>query len=279
MNPKRTLVGFTVDKYEGLMPSVILSGLKIVGVTYVELTKTVFAEISAISKKMHGLRAGFHLPLIHDDGWDLSCLDFKEQIDEVIGNINRHKDALHIQHVIAHPPEPEAAKHAIHSSLEFLLENLSRLQVPVYLENVPYGTPEDLMAVFTKAKRKLGDQLAGLCFDAPHLFVTGYDPVDQFKQWNGQIGCVHLSDCFRNDDVHLPFNKGGELPIDTLLSVMKEHRFRGYVTLEIKPESLQDIHAYIESYLKVLASLSYGKYIRTMTRWLLIRPFVNHFVS
>ncbi len=279
MTPKRTLVGFTVDKYEGLMPSVILSGLKMVGVQYVELTKTAFAEVEAISKKMRGLRAGFHLPLIHDDGWDLSCPDFKEQIDEVIGNVNRYKDDLRIQHVIAHPPEPEASDHAINSSLEFLLENLSRLQVPVYLENVPSGTPEDLKGIFTKAKQKLGNQLAGVCFDAPHFFVTGYDPVTQFRQLDGQIGCVHLSDCFRNDDVHLPFNKGGELPIDTLLSVMKERNFRGYVTLEIKPESLRDIHAYIESYLKVLASLSFTKYIRAKARWFLIRPLVSHFIS
>jgi len=279
MIPKRALVGFTVDKYEGLMPSTILSGLKLVGVNYIEITKTVFAEVEEFSKKMRGLRAGFHLPLIYEDGWDLSCPDFKEQIDDVIGKINRYKDDLRVQHVIAHPPEPEAAAGAIHSSLDFLLENLSRLQVPAYLENVPHGTPEDLMSFYSKAKEKLGDQLAGVCFDAPHLFVTGYDPVDQFKQWNGHIGCVHLSDCFRNDDVHLPFNKGGELPIDSLLAEMKAHHFNGYVTLEIKPESLHDLSAYIDSYLKVLASLSFGKYLRAKARWLMIRPIVRHFVS
>jgi hypothetical protein len=277
--PKRVLVGLTVDKYEGLMPSIILPGLKALGVEYVEFTKTVFEEVEAVSKKMGPMKAGFHLPLIYDDGWDFSCLEFQPQIYDTIDKINLHKDRLRLQHVIAHPPEPEASEKPLQSDLDFLFQNLAMLHLPVYLENVPYGTPADFVAIFHKAKASLGDQLAGMCFDAPHYFITGFDPVAQFQDMNGNIGCIHLSDCYRNDDVHLPFNKGGELPIDSLLAAMKEDNFRGYITLEIKPDSLKDVPTYVESYMKVLSQVSVSKFWRTKIRWLFIRPLLRYFLS
>ena len=103
--------------------------------------------------KMNGMRASFHLPLIFDDGWDFSCLDFADKINETIANINQYKDQLHLNHVVSHPPEPELMDSSVSTSIDFLFENLKKIQLPVYLENVPTTSPDEIHALLQKAKK------------------------------------------------------------------------------------------------------------------------------
>lgn len=279
MNHRNTLVGFTVDSFQGLTPSVIIAGLRMIGVEFIEITKTVFSEVDAVSKKIGSMRTGFHLPLMHDDGWDFSCIDFTEKIDETINNINRHKDSLNLIYAVSHPPESKMYDSPCDSSPEYLFENLKKLRVPVYLENVPGYSPEEFQDLFRQAQSILGSNLAGMCFDGPHFFVRGYNPLDEFQRFFDRIGCIHLSDCHKDDDAHLPFNNGGVFPVEDFLQKVKGTKFSGPITLEIKPNSLKELDIFIASYLKALRYLDYKKFIASRLRWLALKPVVHHFLN
>jgi hypothetical protein len=69
------------------------------------------------------------------------------------------------------------------------------------------------------------------------------------------------------------------MPIEQILTKLKETRFTGYITLEIKPHSLQHIDAFIESYLYTLKILNYQKFIRTKVRMVVLRPFLKKFIG
>jgi len=272
-------IGLTIESYKGLEPSLLLNIVKYFGVEFVEITKTVFEDVDRVIRSMQGLKAGFHLPLVHDDGWDFSCPEYQPEIDKIIDNINRHRKSLHLLHCISHPPEPWNSNSPPNTSFDVLLQNLSRLEVPVFLENVPDGPYNEYLSMYERAKTKLGGQLLGMCFDGPHYFVSGLNPVAQLIELNGKIGCVHLSDCPRNEDAHLPFDVGGEFPIDQILEQLKTLNFDGYINLEIKPRSLYDFGAVLNSYLKVLKTLRKGKYFRTKARLLLLRPLIHRFID
>lgn len=278
MQKKYPLVGFTVDYYKTLSHPIIIDALKLIGVKFVEMNRSVFSEIDQLDSRLNKVTTAFHLPLLHDDGWDFSYPDHQKEIDETIQFINEHRKRLHIHHAIAHPPE-KTEHSSSESSLDYLFQNLGRLQVPVFLENVPDYTPVEFEEIFTIGKQKMREKLQGMCWDASHFHIKGYDPVKQYQNFRRYIGAIHLSDCYPDEDVHLPFDSGGSLPIDEILATLFSSQFRGYITLEIKPQSMQQIDAYIASYLKILRSLHYKKYVATKFRLLLLKPLINRFLG
>ena len=272
-------IGFTIESYEGLEPSFLLNILRYFGVEYIEMTKTVFKEVDKVSQQMNSIVAGFHLPLVHEDGWDFSCPDYQHEINDLIVKINKYRDDLHIMHCIAHPPEPWNMGSPRNTSFDLLLHNLNRLDVPVFLENVPHGNQKDYLNMYERAKSRLETKFLGMCFDAAHYFVSGEDPLKHLSELNGKIGCVHLSDCAYDNDSHLPFDVGGVLPIEKILIQLKKNHYHGYLNLEIRPRSLNDLEAVIDSYLKTLKFLKKWKYLRTRFRLLFFKSLIHRFLN
>ncbi len=272
-------VGVTVSKFQGITPSEILRGLKLLGMEFIEINRGVFDEIDKFAENLGAMRTAFHLPLIAEDGWDFSCLDHKAEIEHTIDILNQYNEKLNIQHAVSHPPEPALVSSEKHCSTDFLYENLAKLNMPVYLENVPTIHPDDFLTLFWSSRQALNKQLAGMCFDAPHFFINGHDPIEMFKSFADHVGCIHLSDCLRDKDVHMPFNSGGELPVEEFLQTIESTRFSGYITLEIKPNSLKDIDTYIESYVTTLQHVNYKKYLKTKLRLFALRPILNRFAA
>ena len=275
---RSVLIGVTLDHFDGFTPSMLLGGLKILGIEFVEISHTIFSEVDNFSEKLGNIKTGFHLPIVHETGWDISCTEHENEINDLIKKLNQYKEKLHIQHIICHPPEKNNVDISIKTSKEFLLNNLKRLNIPVYLENTPHYNPEKFTQFYLEAKRKLGSRISGICYDAPHFFISGYDPVEQYQKMVKEIGCVHLSDCKKDKDVHLPFN-GGILPLHNILKKIRNSKFKGYVTLEILPHSLKDIDAYINSYLKTLYFLNFKKYIFTKLRLFFLRPLIKKIIN
>jgi sugar phosphate isomerase/epimerase len=278
MLKNRVKIGYTVDYFQGFTPAVIITGLHILGVKFIELTKSALDQPEEVAETLRGMQTAIHLPLICKDGWDLSCPDHSEKIDAYIDNVNNNREKLRIQHAVVHPPEPESAPEPVATSIEFWIQNLKRLHLPVFVENIPHQSPEKFDSLFTTVQQVLKGQLAGMCFDAPHYWVTGHDPVALYTKWHHRIGAVHLSDCQRDDDSHIPFFSGGSMPLLQILAALQEKRFAGYITLEIKPTSLQHIDAFIESYLYTLKVMNYSKYLRTKVRMVFLRPFLKKFI-
>ncbi len=276
---RKVQVGFTIERFRGIEPSALLGLTRLLGLEFAEITRTVFEELDRVIPRLRGMHTGFHLPLVHDDGWDFSCANFQNEIDRMIELLNRHRHALRITHCIAHPPEPEMATGEVLSSAETLLRNLARLESPVFLENVPGQSMEEFLALFSRAKEVLGHKLAGMCFDASHCYMIGLDPVAQLQALNGHIGCVHLSDCGPHSDDHLAFGLGGTLPIKAILTTLRALRYRGVINLEILPRSLEDLAPAINSYLMVLRALHPRKYLTTRLRLILVRPLLQQIVG
>ncbi len=273
------LVGVTVSQFEGFMPSALIRGLKLLGMDFVELNKSIFPEIDRVVHNLGSMTTAFHLPLVVEDGWDFSCLDYKNDIEAMIRVLRDYRDKLHLQHVVCHPPEPENGGTPLNSSLEFLFENLNALGIPVQLENVPTWHPDDFLKLYWQAEKALGSLLAGMCFDAPHYFVDGFDPIEQYKTVQDIVGCIHLSDCLEGRDEHIPFKSGGALPVNEFLSTVSNSNFTGTITLEIRPHSLKELDAYIESYMLTLQHVNYKKYLKARLRLFALRPLINRFAA
>lgn len=80
----------------------------------------------------------------------------------------------------------------------------------------------------------------GRCFDTGHLILSGADPLLHFARHHNQIKVIHLHDVLEGRD-HQPLGQeGGKLDLVSLLELLREFDYRGYVTLEqFSPEHLE----------------------------------------
>ncbi len=257
---RELLVGITIDKFKGISPSTFLKLVRKLGLEFVEITESVFNEIEPFEAEVGGIKTGFHLPYWHDNKYDFSMASQEKRIRDKIALINQHAEKLNIIYCLSHPPEDSRAQSSWEQATDFLLHNLKQLKPPVILENVQGVSEEQFNRLFEKAKTVLGEKLIGQCFDAPHYFLSGQNPVSFIDQSNGRIKCVHLSDCKPTVDAHLAFGLGGALPIDNILSALKRIHFNGYINLELLPRSTAEIKQVINSYLKVVKVFSRKKH-------------------
>jgi len=263
LKKKAPRIGITIDNFKGFSPSQLLSIISKLGVNFVELTESVFEDLENVKKAVSGMETGFHLPNLHDFGYDFSHQDKHEHIQNLISLINENYRDLHIQYCLSHPPEESNESQPTAEQVDYLLSNLNKLQVPIIIENTQFMSPEQFEKFYSQAQSVLGEKLVGKCFDAPHYLLSGNDPVEFLSQMDGDIFCLHLSDCKNNVDAHLPFGLGGQLPIDEILEKVKQQNFAGFINLELMPRKLSDIRPLIESYLMVMRTFDYPQYLRS----------------
>lgn len=261
-------VGLTIERFEGIEPAKLVQLARRFGVEMVELSQSSFENVDDVVLQMGSLAAGLHLPLIGQDGFDFSCPSHQAEIDALIETINAHWQRLHLQYALSHPPEPAEASEPLETSEDLLLRNLARLNLPILLENVPTWDQTSFERFYDAARQQLGSQLLGICFDAPHVFLRGEDPVAQFEAWATQVKAVHLSDCSPTEDLHLPFDSGGVLPINDFLDALRRHRFDGFLILELQPRSIKELRPVVQSYLHVLRRFKPAKYLTSKVKLL-----------
>lgn len=262
------LVGLTVSAFADQKAGTLLKLAKKFGVSFVEFNRGVWDDLPAVIEHIDGITGGYHLPLMSEDGFDFSCLDAADQISATIELLNKHHRQLNLQYCLSHPPEPEQSRQAegVRTSVEFLLENLSRIEAPILLENVEGWSERDFDKFYAMARARLEAKLWGMCFDPAHAYLRADDIFLRFHEIAGEVRCIHLSDCTDSHDAHLPFGSGGVLPIDRILKFIRGHRWQGIINLELIPQSLAQIEPVIKSYLKVLRSFSRAKYLATLGR-------------
>ena len=271
-------IGFTVQHYKGLPPSMIVAWMRSIGVKFIEININTLSDLSALLPKIKTIKTAFHLPLIHEQGWDLSTLRSQDKIDRLLETLIKNRNALNIQHVICHPPEPHEMGHSQPVSFDLLVENLLKLGIPVYFENVPSIDQEQFTELYHKASARLGSLLKGICYDASHYLISGIDPLRAYENHVHHIKAVHLSDCTEKTDAHLPFGQG-ILPVDDILDLMQKSHFKGYITLEIKPKSLYDLGDYLNSYLKTIKTFNLWQYWITRLRILILSPILRRLLA
>lgn len=263
MKKNNVLVGITVDRFRGIPPSMLLSIIKKMGVEFIEITKSVFDDLPSFVERLGIIQTGFHLPNLHDAEFDFSFREREAEIEHLIQLINRHHKDLNVNYCLSHPPENRRSSLTEEQLISYLLDNLNKLEVPIILENIQSWDTVRFEKFYDHAKVILGEKLIGQCFDAPHYFLQGEDPVDYLRQRNGKINFIHLSDCRKGFDAHLPFGLNGDLPVDEILAVLKEQNFQGIINLELLPRNLNDIKPLIDSYLKVVRNFDRTKYLKS----------------
>jgi len=267
-------VGITIDRFRGIPPSVLLSVIRKMGVEFIEITKSIFDDLPAVMEQLGEIKTGFHLPNLHDAEFDFSYQEREPEIQKLMQLINRHHRDLNIQYCLSHPPENRRSKLAEGELIEYLLSNLNQLDVPIILENIQSWDMDRFDRFYQRAQAVLGEKLIGQCFDAPHYYLQGEDPVEYLKLRNGKINYIHLSDCRKNFDAHLPFGLSGELPIDDILATLREQQFSGVINLELLPRSIKDVKPLIHSYLKVVGYFDRKKYIKSKLRLIWYAPLL-----
>lgn len=269
MKYDKLMVGLTIDRFKGIPPSVFLAIVRKMGVEFIEITKSVFDDLDPFIKNLGKIQTGFHLPNCHDAGFDFATRARESEIARLIDLINQNHRALHINYCLSHPPESVQSAWSERDSIGYLLRNLQKLAPPIILENVQGWDQDKFERFYQAAQHVLGEKLVGQCFDAPHYFLRGEDPVEYLVKTNGRIQFIHLSDCRNGYDAHLPFGVSGKLPIDAILSTLKRQRYKGFINLELLPRKLTDLKPLIESYLKVVGNFNWKKYLNTRLRLIL----------
>lgn len=274
------LIGITIDKFDHLKIKDVLNITNKLGLQYVEITESILDEdVFKLSKFLKTTRTGFHLPNTSDNGYDFSCSSHQDRIDILIKYVNRYKNKLNIDYCITHPPECEPENSTQADVINILFKNLNQLDCPLVIENIASLNKQEFDDFYALARESLQDKVLGVCFDAPHSFISGENPVDMIDHLNGSIYSVHLSDCKRRRDLHLPFGLGGELPLDSILSELKKIKFNGNINLELMPRSINDINAVIDSYMKVLRKFKKKKYLYTKIKLILFSPLLKKYLN
>ena len=273
------LLGITVSHFDGIRPSRLLRIAQKMGVEFVEFNRSLIEDIEEVASQMGATQSGYHLPLAEEDGFDFSYHDHERQIEQVVRAINGYARRLNLRYALTHPPQPELAEQEIESSIEFWVQNLKKLEVPILLENVVNWGETDFDNLIQHLKAELGSQFWGVCFDGPHSLLEGEDIFSRFRALSPYVRCLHLSDCSQTEDLHLPFGMGGAFPIREFLKTLKASGIDAIVNLEINPGSLDNLRHLIESYLLVMKYLQPGRYYVTRAGLLWKVPAVKKELS
>ncbi|MBN2030567.1 sugar phosphate isomerase/epimerase [bacterium] len=256
------VIGLTADSYRKIPVSTILSMIKWIGVQASEVTQHVFVHPERVLKNSRGMKLGLHLPNVGNDGYDLSSLMYKEEIEWSLGKVAQYGDRFQFQYAVFHPPERDTSQ----QSLDFYISNLHQIPIPLILEN-PRGWSRDRFSRFFRdIQDKLEDRLHGICLDIPHAHLAGEDWVAFYQIFREQIRVIHLSDCKEEEDLHLPFNCGGDLNLQDILTTLKKEGFDGILNLEIKPPSINHLDYFFETYMQTQEFCHPGNYKKMKRR-------------
>lgn len=239
-------IGFTADRYKKLSVSFILRLLRWTGVSFSEVTVSVFHRPVKALRSSRGMRLGLHLPNFGNCGYDFSSRKSRETIDAVLNQIQRYGNRFDFQYAVFHPPEADTSP----ETFAFYVQNLQRVKIPLVLENIRSYDINRFKAFYRRMQQELEPQLQGVCLDIPHAYITGEDWVDFYRTMEDHIKVIHLSDCIGTTDSHLPFGMDGHLHLEEILEKLRQLGFNGILNLEMQPPSLQDLNAYFQTYLR-----------------------------
>jgi sugar phosphate isomerase/epimerase len=153
-----------------------------------------------------------------------------------------------------------------------------RIKFPSTISNIPNQKDEDFLSFYSKAKQLLGNQLAGHAMDAPHRFITeGDNWLKPPKELLREVVYVHITDCTREFDSHLPLGQG-EMPFNDFFALLKSINYQGIINQEIKPKGL-DLESIMDSSLLCVKPFSRLRYLRLKTKYAFLRPILRRKIT
>lgn len=266
------LIGQTVQHYQSIKCEQLIRFAKFIGIESLEINPQGVAldNVETIIDAIGSLRTTFHLPIIGDSGYDFSFTSKKDKIENVIKLLNNYSAQLNIQVGVFHPIEdPESG------DFQTLVENLSQLNIPLIIENVPSYSNEEFAQYYLRVKDELPDLVIGWLFDVAHSYLRNglkgmfnlldVLPFDELVE-------IHLSDCLEDEDAHYSFGSG-ILPMDLIFEEIKKRNFQRYLVNEIGPHPT--IWSVVDSYMEVAKLFKRKLFVKMLFRKMMVKPMVN----
>ncbi|NHJ06079.1 MAG: sugar phosphate isomerase/epimerase [Candidatus Heimdallarchaeota archaeon] len=263
-------VGFALEPIKSLPLDIIILLMKGTLIEHFEFNWRIIPQIKLVLKNLRRTTTTFHLPIFNRDRFDFSSLneDFEVQIEEVISFVNDTKNKLNIKYTLAHSPEDPNGK------FELMFSRLAEINTPIVLENVVGQSDNYFMEFYFQAKDYLGKRLAGHALDISHRYVNDWKSwLDIPKELEKEIVYIHISDCTKTEDLHLPMGLG-EMPYNDFFRYLKKIKYNGIIMQELKPNGNQH-EEIMSSGLECIKPFSKIKAMRMKLRHAIIRRIVE----
>ncbi|MGC9780103.1 MAG: sugar phosphate isomerase/epimerase [Candidatus Heimdallarchaeota archaeon] len=262
-------VGFALEPIRGLPLDLIVDLLKKTFLEHFEFNWRIIPKIDDILKTLRKTTTTFHLPIFYRDGFDFSSKNdkYEIQIQEITSFVNQQKGNLNLSYVLVHCPEDP------NYSLPTLFERLEQIEAPIVFENVVGQTDEHFKETYFQVKANVKN-LAGFALDISHRYVNNWEtwlniPEELVKE----IEYVHISDCTKTEDLHLPMGLG-EMPFNDFFAYLKRIGYNGIIMQELKPDGNQALEI-MSSTRYCMKPFSKTKYLRMKIRHALMRVILN----
>lgn len=262
-------IGFGLEPIKGLGLDLIVSLLRKILLEHFEFNWRVIPKVEEVLKSLGSATTVFHLPIFNRDRFDFSSQNetYEIQMQEVVSFINQRNKDLNMLFVLAHAPEDPNA------SYELMFSRLEQIDVPIVLENVVGHTEEHFLDFYLQAKDYLGKKVAGHALDISHRYVNDWQTwLDIPEELVKDIAYVHVSDCTKTEDLHLPLGLG-EMPFNDFFAFLKDIKYDGVINQELKPDGNQ-ADKIMSSSLHCIKPFSKTKYLRMKTRCTFLKPLL-----
>lgn len=240
--------GLTIQAIMGLTPSRLVALGSAVKLEHIEFDISVFSDIVKVVEDLKTEQTAIHAPYMEDYKLDLSSRN--STVDKFITDVNQWKSDLNVIGVVVHPPIDAGG------DLNLFYDRLEKIPLP-FLENMPYQSWDDFQEFFDTTKSNVSNKL-GICFDIPHSYITNGDnfldlPKEVLDHIKSKNGYIHISGGTRENDTHYSLLSEGDIPFSKVKEFLKDISFRGTVTMELAPRSLQEIEKILQSYAMMLS--------------------------
>jgi len=264
----RLKIGFALEPIRGLPLDTIILLLKKTLLEHFEFNWRIMPKIDRVVKNLGRTTTTFHLPIFNRDKFDFSSVDvdsaFEIQMKETVEFVNHWRKKMNLSYVLAHCPEDP------NGDYDLMFSRLAEIDAPLVLENVVGQTDEHFMDFYFQAKDYLGKKLAGHALDISHRYVNDWSSwLDIPKELEKEIVYVHISDCTKTEDLHLPLGLG-EMPFNDFFAYLKKIRYKGVIMQELKPNGDQ-VEELMASGMHCIKPFSKVKYARMVLRRVLLR--------
>lgn len=263
-------IGMTVEPFKRVSINKILFLLRVIGLDHLEINTTIIHKVDEFIQGLKKITTTFHLPLYSRFHYDIGSIEkeFQGSIEKTITFLNDYKDQLNIQYVLTHPPEDPT------TTTDSLIDRLEKINAQILIENIIGQSDEDFMGFYFEAKDRLGKKLAGHAIDGSHRYVNNNEnwldvPEDLLKE----ITYVHISDCTKKADLHLPLGCA-KLPFNEFFSMLKEINYKGVILQEIIP-NFDKVSSVLDSFLYSVKPFSKRRYIEMKMKYAILKPLTQ----
>ena len=265
------IFGMTLEPFKGITVKQLMFLMRLLKLGHLEINFTMMPVVKEFVENLGNTTTTFHMPIFSRNGFDIGSRDskFQKNIDEVISFINTNKEKLNLKYTLLHPIEDPNA------NFNLFVERAARINTPVVIENIMGISDQEFLDFFFKTKEEIGNKVVGIALDGPHKFVNykgnWLDFPDEFIK---NIEYIHVSDCTKNADLHLPLGLG-EFPYEQFFSFLKKQKYEGIILHEILPSEGR-VREVMNSFLHCVKSFSNIKYQKLKTRYALLEPIIQH---